>query len=127
MVVDYALGAAIVGLNPFQNLLVLTLFIAGVLNLKMMWDIGRKWSFPRRYSVVAVAGFLFNLLGALAMGFMAWLTLIVVGTFFPVMNRFAISAALMTFTWIVGAVTNQFCLNGCLNLESSSARGEQQE
>jgi hypothetical protein len=125
MVIDYALGAAIIGLNPFQNLLILTLCIAGALTLKMMWDIMRKWSFPRRYSVISIAGFLFNLLGALAMGFMAWLTLIIIGTFFPVMNRFAVSAALMTFTWIIGSVTNQFFLNGCLNLEADAEHGEQ--
>jgi hypothetical protein len=124
MVIDYSLGVAIIGLNPFQNLPILTLCVAGALTLKMMWDIGRKWNFPKRYNVIAIAGFLFNLLGALAMGLMAWLTLTIAGTFFPIINRFSISAALMTFTWIVGAVTNQFFLNGCLNLEGVAKNGE---
>lgn len=121
MVIDYALGAAIIGLNSFQNLLILTLCVGVVLALKMMWDIGRKWSFPRNRSVIANAGFLFNLLAALAMEFMAWLTPIVAGTFSPVVNRFAISAALMIFTWITGAATNQFFLNSRLRLKSAAS------
>ena len=114
MVVDYALGIAMIGLNPFQTMLTLTLCVAGALILKMMWDVIRKWGFPKRQSIVTIAGFLFNLLGAFSMGLMAWLTVTVVGVIFPIANRFAVSAALMTVSWIVGAVTNQFCLNGYL-------------
>lgn len=58
------------------------------------------------------------------MGFMALLTMIFIGVVFPVMSRFALSAALMTVTWIVGAVTNQFSLNGYLNLASRLGKGE---
>ena len=118
MVVDYALGVAIIGLNPFRSWLMLTLCIAGITILKMMWDIRRKWHFAGRHRVLAIASYLFNLLGALTMGFMALLTLIFIGVVFPVMPRFGLSAALMTLTWIVGAVTNQFFLNGYLSSES---------
>lgn len=115
MVVDYALGVAIVGLNPFQNLLTLTLCIAAAINLKMIWDITRMWRFPQKRSILAIASFGFNLLGALSMGLMAWISFTVAGLFFPIFNRFALSAALMTLTWILGAVVNQFLLQGCLH------------
>ena len=122
LMVDYALGVAIIGLNPFQNLLTLTLCIAAAIILKMMWDIRRNWGCSDGNHLLAIASFLFNLLGALTMGFMALLTLIFAGVFFPIINRFALSAALMTVTWIAGAVTNQFFLNGYLNLEGHRGR-----
>ena len=114
MIVDYALGIAIIGLNPFQTMLTPTLCVAGALMFKMIWDVVRKWGFPKKQNVSTIASFLFNLLGAFSMGLMAWLTVTVVGVVFPIANRFAVSATLMTVTWIVGAVTNQFCLNGYL-------------
>lgn len=122
MIVDYALGMAIIGLNPFRPLLTFTLCAAGIIILKMMWDIRRKWHFAGRHQVLAIASYLFNLLGALTMGFMALLTLIFIGVVFPIMPRFGLAAALMTLTWIVGAVTNQFFLNGYLR--SESVKGE---
>ena len=108
MIVDYALGVAIIALNPFQSWLILTLCVGGVIILKMIWDIRRKWrsSSGARHHFLATASYLFNLLGALAMGFMALLTLIFISTVFPVMGRFALSAALMTITWLAGAATN---------------------
>ena len=124
MVMNYALGVAIIGLNPFQNLLTPTLCIAAAIILKMMWDISRKWGFSGGNNLLAIASFLFSLLGALTMGFMALLTLIFAGAFFPVINRFALSAALMTLTWIAGVATNQFFLNGYLNLEGATGRRE---
>ena len=120
MVVDYALGVAIIALNPFRSWLILTLGIAGVIILKMMWDIRRKWHFSGRHHVLAIASYLVNLLGALTMGLMAFLTLIFIGVVFPVMRRFALSAALMTITWITGVVTNLFFLNGCLSIEGDA-------
>ena len=124
MVVDYALGVAIIALNPFQSWLLVSLGIVGIIILKMMWDIRRKWHSPGGHHFLALASYLFNLLGALTMGFMALLTLIFIGVAFPVMTRFTLSAALMTVTWIVGAVTNQFFLNGYLRLVSRSGKGE---
>ena len=121
-VTDYALGVAIIGLNPFQNLLTPTLCIAAAIILKMMWDVGRKWGFSGGNHLLAIANFLFGLLGALTMGFMALLTLIFLGVLFPIVNRFALSAALMTLTWFVGVATNQFFLNGNLNLEGRAGR-----
>ncbi len=112
MIVNYALGVGIIGLIP--SIPTITLGIAIALNLKMLWDIGRKWRFSRGNSIVAIAGYAFNLLGALAMGVMAWLTLTFSGAFFPVLSRFAWTAAFMTFTWIVGSATNQFLLQGYL-------------
>ena len=61
MVMDYALGTAIVGLNPFQSWLTVTLCIALALILKMLWDIRRKWHLSGGYNVLAIASYLFNI------------------------------------------------------------------
>ena len=122
MVVDYALLVAIIGLNPFRSLSMLTLSAIGGIIFKMIWDIRRKWSFSGRHRILAVSSYLFNLLSALTTGFMALLTLIFISVVFPIVIRFALAAALMILTWIVGAVTNQFFLNSYLRNEP--ARGE---
>ena len=82
MVVDYALGVAIIGLNPFRSWLLLTIGVATIVILKMIWDIRRKWRFAGKHHGLAIASYGFNLLGALAMGFMALLTFVFIGVFF---------------------------------------------
>lgn len=108
LTLDYALGAAILGLNPFPNLLTLTLIFACGLVLIMIRQIGSKWEFVRGQSGFAIAGNLFGGIGALAMAFMAWLSMTVIGFFVPIVDRFAISAALFTLTWMMGLATNQY-------------------
>ena len=123
-IVDYALAVALIGLNPFQSWLVLTLVAVALIIVKMVWDIRQEWNFTGKHSICALVGYGFNLLGALALGFMALLTFVFIGAIFPVVTRFALSAALMTVTWTVGAATNQFFLDGYLNLEGESENGE---
>jgi hypothetical protein len=115
LTLDYALGAAILGLNPFPNLLTVTLICACGLVLVMIRHIGKKWEFVQGQNGFAIAGNLFGGLGALAMAFMAWLTLTAIGFFVPIVDRFAISAALFTLTWMMGLATNQYYEMGFYN------------
>lgn len=124
MVVDYAIGLAILGLNPFPNLLTLSLLIAAAILVKMLWDIGRKWRFPLVSNPITLAGGVGNIVGSLTMALMAWVTLVFLGTLVPVLGRFAFSAALMTLTWTLGAAANQFCLNAVLERASTHPQGE---
>jgi uncharacterized protein (DUF697 family) len=112
LILDYALGAAIIGLNPFRGTLTLTLLVVGVLILKMMWDIGYSWGYTKGQDPLAIAGNLFGFLGAFALAFMAWLTIFCFRLFVPLFSGFAISAALFTLTWTLGQVTNQFYASG---------------
>ena len=109
---DYALGVSILGLIPISGLLTLKLLIAIGLIAKMGWDIGNKWQFAKGQDILAIAGHLFGLLGALAMAFMAWLTLLVIGLFIPYVSSFKMAAALFTLTWMLGQTTNQFYASG---------------
>jgi len=112
LALDYALGAAIIGLNPFPGTLTITLLISSVLVLKMMRDIGAHWGFARGQDPLAIAGNLFGGLGAFAIALMAWVTVFCIGILAPLVRAFALSAALFTLTWAIGQTTNQFYASG---------------
>ncbi len=111
LVMDYALGGAILGLNPFQNLLTLTLVIAAVLLFKMVRDIRAQWGFLVKPGGLTMIGNILSFIGALGASLMAWGSLIVLSFLVPVVNRLAIAAALFTLFWLVGMGTNQYYLN----------------
>lgn len=112
LVLDYAMGAALIGLNPVRGTLTLTLLVVGALILKMLWDIGSKWGYTKGQDPLAIAGNLFGFLGAFALALMAWVTMFCFGLLVPLFSGFAISAALSTLTWTLGQVTNQFYASG---------------
>ena len=112
LVFDYALGISILGLIPISGLLTVKLLLAAGLLAKMLWDLGVKWQFARGQDILALAGYLFGFLGALAMAFMAWLTFFTIGLFIPYIGSFRIAAALFTLTWVLGQNTNQFYASG---------------
>ncbi len=108
LILDYALGLAIVGLIPLPRLLTLKLLVALGLILKMVWDIGRLWHFPKGQDLLAIAGVLFGSLGAAAMAFTAWLTLFGLGVIVPELKGLAFAAALFTLVWGLGQAVSQF-------------------
>jgi predicted lipase len=112
LVFEYALIAAILGLNPFPHFFSFSLILLGILNIKLMRDIGRKWGYPKGQDILAIAGNLFGGLGALLMAGLAWGTLIVAAIYFPVLATFALAAGYATFTWIVGQATDHFYATG---------------
>lgn len=112
LILDYAMGAAIVGLNPVRGTLTLTLLIVSILILKMIRDIGYSWSYTKGQDPLAIAGNIFGFLGAFALAFMAWVTMFCFGLFIPLFSGFSIAAALFTLTWTLGQVTNQFYASG---------------
>jgi uncharacterized protein (DUF697 family) len=108
LILDYALGASILGLIPIQRLFTLRLVIAAGVILKMIWDIGNLWGFRRGQDLLAIMGYGFGSLGAFAMAFGAWLTLFGIGIFVPYVKGLAYAAALFTLTWGLGQATRQF-------------------
>ena len=115
LILDYAFGVSILGLIPIRGLLTLKLLVAAGLILKMMRDVGAKWSFPKGQDLLAILGNLFGGLGAFAMAFMAWLTIFSVGLFVPYIGNLAVAASLFTLTWGLGQVTSQFYASGRRN------------
>ena len=116
LALDYALGVSIIGLIRISELLTFKLLLATGLLVKMSWDIANKWKFVKGQDILAIAGYLFGLIGAFAMAFVAWLTLLAIGLFVPYIGSFKLAAALFTLTWMIGQSINQFYANGEKNL-----------
>lgn len=108
VIFEYALISALIGLNPFPNLFSLSLVLVGLVTFKLMRDIGSQWGYPKGQDILAIAGNLFGGIGALVMAFLAWMTLILIGIYLPVVKVFALSAAFFSFTWVTGQATTQY-------------------
>lgn len=112
LIFEYALIAAILGLNPLPGLFSVSLMLLGCLGFKMMRDIGVKWGYPKGQDILAIAGNLAGGLGALIMACLAWGSVIVAAIYFPMLKPLALAAAYATFTWIVGQATHQYYAAG---------------
>ncbi|WP_207713986.1 hypothetical protein [Scytonema sp. UIC 10036] len=108
LILDYAIGAAIIGAIPISGFLILQLLATSVLIGKMVWDIDAMWGFPKGWDFLATVGKFFGSLGALAIAFMSWLTVFCIGLIIPYVGRLALAAALFTLTWVVGQINNQY-------------------
>lgn len=122
LVLDYALGASILGLIPLGSLLTLKLLIFMILIAKMIWDLGVIWQFPLHRDPLAIAGYVAGWIGGIAMAFLTWLTFFAFGIYIPYVYSFAIAAALFTFIWIIGQATNHFYQVGRLEAYSEEMR-----
>ncbi len=111
LVLDYAIGSAIIGLIPILGLTLWQILAIALLLLKMMRDIGAHWGFPKERDIFAFAGNLFGGIGALAVAFMAWATLFLIGLMLPPVRSLALAAAFFTLTWTVGQITNQYYMS----------------
>ena len=112
MVVDYAIGLAIVGMFP--SFLTTVLVIAVLLQVKLLWDLARHWQFTFPRNPITLIGGYLNALGALGVALLAWAMVILLGAWIPLIDHYALSAALMSGSWTLGAAANQFFLNGFL-------------
>lgn len=116
MVVDYSLGLAILGL--FQDFLTPVLVITVLLVAKMVWDIARLWRFAISLNPIAVLGQTAHTVGAGATALLAWCSLELLGAIVPGIESVALSAALMSGAWTLGASFNMFFMNGFLRSHS---------
>ncbi len=110
LILDFALGACIVGLIP--GLYTLRFVIVALLNVFMMWKIGRYWGFLKGQDILAYVGNLFGALGALGLAILSWLIVFGIGLFVPYVGSFALAIAFFGSTWMIGQATNQFYANG---------------
>lgn len=108
VILDYALGAAVIGLIPIPGLLLLQIFAVLILIVKMRRHIRALWGFPTGHDILAFVSNWFGSLGSLAIALMAWLTVLAIGAFVPFVDSLARAAAFATLTWAQGHVTNQF-------------------
>ena len=121
LAVDYSLAMGILGL--YQVFLTPVLCMAVVLLFKMLWDIAGRWQFAITWNPLMVSAELLNMVGACLLAVLAWLTFVILGTFVPLADHFALPVALMAGTWFLGTAAADFFFNGfCLRLLPRQAR-----
>ena len=114
LILDYTIGAGIVGLIPGAGVkkIGLLAFLALILiNLKMVFDIWLRWGKPKENRIRMILVILLTFFGAFAGSIMVRLIFSFIGLVIPliiVLNR---AVGHGTFTWIFGRATNQFFLN----------------
>jgi len=111
LILDYALGAAIIGVIPLPQLLTIQLLAVLALIFIMLRDIGSRWGFPRGVDGLALVGNLFGFMGACAIAFMAWLSFFGLGLIAPPLRTLTLAAAFASFTWAIGQITNQYYMS----------------
>ena len=110
LIIDYTLGAAIIGLIP---VLVgkMDLFVLALINLKMVLDIWFSWGKPKAKRIQMIIVILLAFLGALATAFLARLIFSLIGLVIPLIIVLNGAVGHATLTWSFGRATNQFYLN----------------
>lgn len=124
LIIDYAIGAAILGLNPLPGTLTVTLLAASLLLLKMMRDIGTRWGYPNGQDMLAIGGNLFGGFGSFWIAFMAWVSMYVTGLFVPFVGSFAVALSLFALTWRIGQATHLYYVSGSQNSRVSNLKSK---
>ena len=112
LILDYAIGIAILGFNPIPGINLVANAIACGLILKMIRDIGAKWGYPGEQDALAIIGSIFGGVGALAAALTSWAAIWFIGIYIPIIGEFAAASFYFTLTFAIGQATNQFYLSG---------------
>ncbi|MEL6500879.1 MAG: hypothetical protein AAFO76_02725 [Cyanobacteria bacterium J06607_15] len=120
-ILDYALGAAILGLIPVYGRWIpairVTLLV--LLNLKMIVNVGRFWGYHRGQGNLAIIGCVLAIAGSLILALITWLAIFMLGLLIPLLDSLARAIAYGVFTWNVGhAVSRYYYSPRTLNLEA---------
>jgi uncharacterized protein (DUF697 family) len=111
LILDYTLGAAILGLIPDSLTGNIDLLILALIDLKMIVDIWLRWGKPKRNKIEMLVVILFALLVAFASAFVVRLIFSLIGLVIPLIIVLNSGVGHATLTWVFGRATNQFFLN----------------
>lgn len=107
LIKKYAITTAVLGLNPFLGLSVITNLAALGLDLVMMNKIGAIYGFPKGQDTKQI---LTNLLGGLG-ALTASIGVGVIVSAIPILNVFTMAPTNFVFTYAIGQATNQYYAN----------------
>lgn len=109
-ILDYALGAAILGIVPVYGSWIpeirLTLLL--ILNIKMIVNIGRFWGYHRGQDKFAIFSCVLGILAAFILGTIAWITVFAIGLFIPLLDGLARALAYGVLTWNIGFAVSKY-------------------
>ncbi|MEM7758881.1 MAG: hypothetical protein AAGF83_06425 [Cyanobacteria bacterium P01_G01_bin.67] len=109
-VLDYALGAAILGLIPVYGRWIpeIRFALLTILNLKMVVNIGRFWGYHKNQDILVIVGSILGLLASFTLAMMTWLIIFAIGLFVPLVDSLARACAYGIFTWSIGHTISRY-------------------
>ena len=121
LILDYALGAAIVALLPIPNINILKIAILAVLNLSLIASISHLWQFQRGSDWLAKLGILFGVVGSIFVSLMVWLLLLMISalTNQPKLMILAPGAIAFSYFWSAGQTVQHFYLSKAPKMRNS--------
>ncbi len=127
LILDYALGAAIVALLPLPQLDGLKAIALLGLNLFLVIGIARLWNFKKGGDLLARIGILFGIAGAIGMGILGWLLLVPLGIVVPVLRSLAPGMAAFCYFWGFGQVVHHFYISKTARAQANLSEGQSDE
>lgn len=109
-ILDYALGAAILGLIPVYGRWIpeIRLTLLAVLNIKMVVNIGAFWGYHKGQGNLAIFACIMAIFGSFLLSIMTWLIIFAIGLFIPLVDSLARAIAYGVLTWNIGRAVSRY-------------------
>ncbi len=108
LILDYALGAAIIALLPIPQIGVLQAIALVILNIFLVRGVARLWHFQKGGDFLARVGILFGIAGSILLGFLVWIFMVALGAVIPMIGALASGAAAFCYFWGIGQTVHHF-------------------
>lgn len=107
---DYALGAAILGVVPLYGrwIPLIRLTLLTLINLKMIKDIGRFWGYHRGQGWGEIISCGLGIIASIALGLMVWLAMLLLGLLIPYIDILARAIAYGILTYNIGRTMSRY-------------------
>lgn len=120
-VLDYALGAAILGLIPIYGAWIpeIRLTLLAILNIKMVINISAFWGYHKGQGNLAIFACIIGIIGSFILSIVTWAIVFAIGLFIPLIDSLARAIAYGVLTWNIGhAVSRYYCSPQTLDTEA---------
>ena len=120
-IVDYALGAAIVGIVPVYGrwIPLLRIILLILLILKMVRNISRFWGDRRERRLGEIVSCVLGIIGSVALASIAWLGVLLLSLLIPFIDILARAIAYGVLTFNIGLTVSHYYYNPqTLNLQA---------
>ena len=109
-IVDYGLGAAILGVLPLYGSWIppIRIILLIALNLKMASNIARSWGYHRGQSWAEIISCIFGLISSVILALIAWLGVLLLAIWIPFIDILARSVAYGILTVNIGRTISHY-------------------
>lgn len=127
LILDYALGAAIVALLPLPNMEILKAIALLYLHYRLMRGVRRLWGEQTGGDFLARLGSAFGMAGSVLLGLGAWVAAIALSALIPKAYALAPGVAVFGYFWAIGQTIHHYYLSGFSGDQQASLVAEVQD